>query len=256
MGHALPKALLGSIIARAKGENRDFLLWSEVMDPNRSKQAKDEGFDFISGDTWGRYPELETNFIKLMDELSRLAIPMMASLETPDTPRAALRYRDKRLLYALTMFNALLPNTLPSINAGQECAELQPMNLGLDNTTEGQYVLPENDAMYGKLAFFDNAMLHWNQLEKALMQCLKDARRIRKQYALAFDKRPEQITNCHIVGFKIGNLIVALNCAESTVNLKFDCGVLCVYEHGFVSRRIDEGVVKFGAYELKVLEEL
>jgi hypothetical protein len=40
--------------------------------------------------------------------------------------------------------------------------EIQPMNLGLDNTEEGRFVLPENDPMYGKLAFFDNYKLHWN----------------------------------------------------------------------------------------------
>ncbi len=256
MGHALPKALLGRIIAKAKAENGNFLLWSEVMDASKSIQAKNDGFDFISGNTWSRYPALNNNLLGLMDELVRLTIPTLASLETPDTPRAALRYRDKRLLYGLTLFNALLPNALPSVNAGQECAELQPMNLGLDNAEAGRYVLDKSDAMYGKLAFFDNAMLHWDQFDVALVKRLMDARQIRKQYAPAFGEQPESVSQGNICGFKTGKLIVALNYGGSAATLNLDLRVMCIYERGSALRRIESDLAEFDAYDLKVLEEL
>lgn len=256
MGHALPKALLGRIIAKAKAENSDFIFWSEVMDASKSIQAKNDGFDFISGNTWSRYPALNKNLFELMDELVQLVVPMLASLETPDTPRAALRYRDKWLLYGLTLFNALLPNTLPLVNAGQECAELQPMNLGLDNTEEGRYVLDKRDAMYGKLAFFDNVMLHWDQFDAALVKRLMDARQIRKQYASAFGERPEPVSQGNICGFKMGKLIVALNYGGNAAELKLDRRVICVYERGSESRRIENGLVDLDAYDLIILEEL
>ena len=68
-------------------------------------------------------------------------------------PRFAWRYRDKRLRELLILLNYFLPNTVPFLNNGLEMAEIQPMNLGLDNTEEGRFVLEATDPLYGKLAF-------------------------------------------------------------------------------------------------------
>ena len=34
-----------------------------------------------------------------------------------------------------------MPNAVPFINSGQELLEVQPMNLGLDNSEDGRFVL-------------------------------------------------------------------------------------------------------------------
>jgi hypothetical protein len=57
------------------------------------------------------------------------------------------------------------------------------MNLGLDNTEEGRYVLEPDDPMYGKLAFFDNYCLHWRNDDFAWMSALlRTANDVRIRY--------------------------------------------------------------------------
>src|SRR5690554_6952958 len=46
------------------------------------------------------------------------------------------------------------------------------MNLGLENTEEGRFVLDETDPLYGKLAFFDRYRLHWLNPDRAWMEGL------------------------------------------------------------------------------------
>lgn len=173
MGHALPGELKRAIISRVKEINKDFILWSEEFNPEKSEDAKKDGFHFISGYTWAIYKEFEkSGFNKklLNNMLLRSAIPVTAALETPDTPRAALRFCGKDKLHLLIMLNYFIPNAAPFINNGMELLEKQPMNLGLDNSEEGKYVLDKNDRMYGKLAFFDGYQMHWLNEERLWMK--------------------------------------------------------------------------------------
>jgi len=55
----------------------------------------------------------------------------------------------------------MLPNLVPFINSGQEVYEIQPMNTGVDCTSEDKFKLPANDLFYGKLALFDKYALHY-----------------------------------------------------------------------------------------------
>jgi hypothetical protein len=55
----------------------------------------------------------------------------------------------------------LLPNLVPFINSGQEVYEIQPMNTGVDCTSEDKFKLPPNDLFYGKLALFDKYAFHY-----------------------------------------------------------------------------------------------
>lgn len=54
------------------------------------------------------------------------------------------------------------------------------MNLGLDNTEEGRFVLEATDPLYGKLAFFDRYRLHWLNPDRDWMEeLLAKAARLR-----------------------------------------------------------------------------
>ncbi len=186
MGHALTPALNMEIVARAKSRNRNFLLWSEDFDPGKSRIAKENGFHFINGYTWAVYKELEKpGFNKRLfsELLLKAEIPVIASLETADTPRAAYVHKDKRKIEQLVLMNCFLPNTVQLINNGFEVMEIQPMNLGLDNTEKGRYVLEQDDPMYGKLAFFDPYRIHWLSSEGEWMRkLLLKAARLKRRF--------------------------------------------------------------------------
>jgi len=174
MGHALPPALNQVIISRTKATNPDFILWSEEFDPKKAVVAKEDGFHFITGDLWQVYKDLEKSSFcpRLFSTVFDSALPVTGALETADTPRAALVYQDRRKLALLIVLNYFLPNAVPFINNGLELMEIQPMNLGLDNTEAGRFVLSPADPMYGKLAFFDNYQLHWLTEERWWMEAL------------------------------------------------------------------------------------
>jgi len=164
MGHALPTELNKEIIRKAKEINPDFLLWSEEFNYSNSKKALDDGFQFMTGSLWFDYKNIEKPgfYKKVLGPLLKSSLPVTGALESPDTPRAAYNYKSPKSLEFMAIINNFMPNVIPMINNGMEIMEIQPMNLGLDNTEEGRFVLPEDDPMYGKLAFFDNYMLHWN----------------------------------------------------------------------------------------------
>ena len=185
MAHALPKELCDEVVARARGVNPQFILWSEEFDPHKGAQAAGSGFNFISGFTYldyKKYRSPEFNRQMPQNTLLQSALPVTSALETPDTPRAALVYRSPRARNMLAVLSCFMPNSIPLIDNGQELAEIQPMNLGLDNTEEGRYVLPKSDPMYGKLAFFDTCCLHWLQDDGGIGGVLRDVLRLRKRF--------------------------------------------------------------------------
>jgi hypothetical protein len=187
MGHALPPELNKNIIRRTRENNKNFLLWSEEFSVDKSLQAAKDGFHFISGFLYGLYKETqEPGFNKklLEDVLLRSSLPVAAAMETPDTPRSAYIHNNKRLLEIITFINGFIPNKVLFINNGQELMEYQPMNLGLDNTEAGRFVLDKNDPMYGKLAFFDNYYLKWTSTEKAWIESIiKKVNALNKEYS-------------------------------------------------------------------------
>lgn len=187
MGHALPVGLNQAIISRAKNINPHFILWSEEFDTAKAKAAKADGFHFISGFSWGIYKNLEKpDFNKELfaETLAKSALPITAALETPDTPRLAFAYREKLKIIQLMMINCFIPNAVVFINNGLEVMELQPMNLGLDNTEAGRFVLDELDPQYGKLAFFDNYYIHWlNGEQEWMRQLFTGTLDLRRRYA-------------------------------------------------------------------------
>lgn len=185
MGHALPPALNKAIISRVKEKNPDFILWSEEFNAERSRAALEEGFHFITGDLWHVFKDVEQPRFgrRLFSTVLGSALPVTGALETADTPRAALVYREQKKIEFLVMLNCFIPNSVPFINNGLELLEVQPMNLGLDNTEAGRFVLEPEDPMYGKLAFFDNYRLHWLSNERGWMEeLLRKALRLRRNF--------------------------------------------------------------------------
>jgi len=176
MGHALEPWLNRAIVARARDIKPGFVFWSGA------DTAKAEGFDFISGDVWGRFARVnERRFgLHLTRGLHACALPYMAAMELPDTPRAALLAASERQLKACTLLFALLPGSVFLINSGQEVMERQPMNLGLGESAAVRFALPPGDPMQGKLAFFDPYRLHWDGLDVGL-SALELARALRQE---------------------------------------------------------------------------
>jgi len=182
MAHALEPALNRGIVALARQKAPNFVFWSEQLDIRGDRAAKDEGFDLFSGDVWNRYAHADERLFgaRLTRGLHACALPYVAAMELPDTPRSALLIRPKARLEAFTLFNALLPGAVVLIDSGQEVAETQPMNLGLCNSEEGRHTLPETDPMRGRLAFFDPYRLHWDRLDAGL-PVLEKAHALRRE---------------------------------------------------------------------------
>lgn len=163
MGHALPKELNQKMIEAVREQNPNFLLWSEEFDIKKGRELQTSGFQFMTGGLWQVYPRVERpSFYSTLCRCTLDSkIPIVAALESPDTPRAAWLFKGEQSLSLMLAISVFLPNAILLINNGLELREIQPMNLGLGNTEEGRYVLPKTDDMYGKLAFFDKSRLHW-----------------------------------------------------------------------------------------------
>jgi starch synthase (maltosyl-transferring) len=202
MGHALPADLNKEIMARVKDKNKEFIFWSEEFSPEKSQLAKKDGFNFISGNLWSVYNEVDkpSFYKKLTRTVECAELPLTAALETPDTPRLAQLYREKQKITLLVLLNFLMANTIPFINNGMELLEIQPMNLGLNNDETGRFVLEKRDPMYGKLAFFDNYRLHWLNLEQEWMRrLLIEVLTLRKRFSDLIGERVNLISRNPLV---------------------------------------------------------
>lgn len=185
MAHAMPPDLNTQMIRRIRDLDPDFLLWSEELDCSKGGQAQRDGFDLISGFTYYGYKRVhEDEFERdvLDGSFLRSPIPVAASVETPDTPRVARVHPDAPSQRLVLLLNCFMPNAVPCINSGQELLEVQPMNLGLDNTEEGRWTLSPDDPMAGKLAFFDRVCLHWTTTDTQAADILREGLRLRRAY--------------------------------------------------------------------------
>jgi glycosidase len=174
MGHALPDELNSRIINKARSINPNFIFWSEDFFIESSKASMENGFNFITGNLWQSYREHEqkdfwpdlTKSIFLKSEL-----PIISSLETPDTLRVHSVYSDMDELSFLMTMSFFAPNTIPLINNGMEIGEREPMNVALDKVDDIKDILEKQDPMNGLMSFFDNYRLHW---------CVEPEKTIRK----------------------------------------------------------------------------
>lgn len=184
MGHALPKELENMILDNPRKFDEDFCFIAEVLDNKGDVAAREAGYNMIIGTAWAAEPRYyKGSFTKLLNEMENLKAPIFAAAETPDTPRAASRLGGKKFSKFVAVMNAFLPNGVPFISSGFEILEKQAMNLGLDAKEENRFLLPKNDPLYGKLAFFDKYALHWdNEENKEVFNILVDVADIRAKY--------------------------------------------------------------------------
>jgi len=182
MGHALPSKLQEMIIKRAKENDPSFVFIAEELEMNNDEKAKNDGYHVILGNSWYSVARRE-KFYKLVEETAlNMKLPFLASAETPDTPRIKAREFGDKLKFLVPFLLYFLPNGIPYINSGQEIGELQPMNLGLDNSVWGKTILPPDDEFYAKLAFFDHYVLHWNSYDNELYLFLRNLMAEREKY--------------------------------------------------------------------------
>ncbi len=220
MGHALPAELNKSIIRKAKENNSNFLLWSEEFLVEKSAQASRDGFHFISGFLYGMYKEIqEMDFNKKLfeDTLLLSELPVAAAMETPDTPRSAYIH-NKSLLEIITFINGFIPNKVLFINNGQELMEYQPMNLGLDNTEAGRFILKKTDPMYGKLAFFDSYYLKWTSEDRKWIEgIINKVNTLNKEYKALVSRKD----NFYLIPDFNRSLVTAIMYFDSSTGQNF-----------------------------------
>ncbi|WP_127016055.1 alpha-amylase [Anoxybacter fermentans] len=184
MAHALPEELEKKIMTKCLAFDPDFKFISEELQNSNHHIAHKKGYHSIIGENWWHEGHLNAeNLVRLLKELPTLSVPSFACAETPDTPRAAIREGGRKFSRMIAVMNFFLPNTIPFINNGFELYERQPMNLGLDNTEEGRYVLDEDDLYYGRLAFFDRYQLHWlNDGVEEMVDLISKGQKLRLKY--------------------------------------------------------------------------
>lgn len=184
MAHALPDDLEKLIMAKSLEFDRSFKLISEDLQNDNHEIAKKKGYHCIIGESWSIQGYLnEEKLLGLLSDLPGLSVPSFACAETPDTPRAAIRAGERIFSRLVGVMNFFLPNTIPFVNNGFELYERQPMNLGLDNTEDGRYMLAEDDLYYGRLAFFDRYQYHWLTEEATeMINLIQQAQELRRQY--------------------------------------------------------------------------
>jgi len=184
MGHALPNELLKMILDEARKIDKDFGFIAEELDPSHFEQANAKGYNAVVGNGfWMEARYQEQKLREFLFSSHDYTLPMFASIETHDTPRAASRQGGPLFSRMITVLNMFAPKMIPFINSGQEVYEVQPMNLGLDATEEDLYHLPKDDLFYKKLALFDKFALHYlNPNHWEIFNHLKGIVDIRKEW--------------------------------------------------------------------------
>lgn len=177
MGHALPRQLEEEIIRKARDLDPGFVFIAEELEITKDERALERGYDAILGNSWWMEPRVDEGkcFEFCQQLLPALKLPALVTAETPDTPRAIARKYRKRFSQFSFILNLFLPNGITFINSGFEIGEVQPLNLGLDNDERGRFALPEQDPLYGKIAFFDHYAYHWDQADLELLQLMQSA---------------------------------------------------------------------------------
>jgi glycosidase len=154
MGHALPKQLLTNIIQKAKSLKNDFIFLEENF--VATKESVDIGFNAVVGylpfDL--HIPWKVRNLINMYSSQTQY-LPMFATAETHNTPRAASRFGKSEFNKLAFAFCCMIP-AIPFIHNGFELGESIPVNTGLDFSSEVIQKFPADT-----LALFSHKRLNW-----------------------------------------------------------------------------------------------
>jgi len=156
MGHALPQELKLRAIREARAVDPAFAFWGEDFIP--SERRRDEGYDAVTGNYWwvGHRPgELTERLLRHLNERGA-PIPFFAAPETHNTPRAAARPGGSARSELVWTLGCFLP-AVPFVHAGFEFGEIEPVNTGLDFTTEEIAALPAE-----RLGLYNAIPLRWD----------------------------------------------------------------------------------------------
>lgn len=155
MGHALPTRLRKQIVSEALQVNEKFYFWEENF--SVSSSSLHEGYSAVVG-----YLPFDVNNPYKMRELIRkfskkeFPINFFGTGENHNTPRCYSRISSLEFLKSLYCINLFLPN-YTFIHSGFEIAEANPVNTGLDFTSEQITEFPPE-----KLGLFSNISFNWN----------------------------------------------------------------------------------------------
>lgn len=173
MAHALPKRLEQEIIGNALKKDKHFILIAEEMNIKNSLEAKQSRYNAIVGNLLIDESRWQEKLKKVIcNDLSGVKLPVLATAETHDTPRAVTRPGKERFYYFAAVLNYFLPNSIPFINTGFELAEKQPMNKGLDSEYTDLYQLSKKDLNYGKMALFEYTCFHWHSNNRKIIELM------------------------------------------------------------------------------------
>ncbi|GJM24743.1 MAG: maltodextrin glycosyltransferase [Phycisphaerae bacterium] len=184
MAHALPRELEARILQKPRERDPDFCFVAEDLGTENHAKAKATGYNLMIGPSWWMQPRAQQGKLhEMIEKIAPLKLPVFASAESPDTPRAVTRTGGRKYATQMAVLNCLLPNSVPMINSGAEVYERQPHNLGLDANAKDQFALPKSDPYHGKLAFFDRAILHWtNRGAGAMCDTIETATALRRRF--------------------------------------------------------------------------
>jgi hypothetical protein len=201
MAHALPSELEARILQKPRERDPDFCFVAEDLGTENHIHAKKAGYNLMIGPSWWMQPRAQQGRLhEMIKKIAPLKLPVFASAESPDTPRAATRIGKRKFARQMAVLNCLLPNSVPMINSGAEVYERQPHNLGLDAKRKDQFALPNCDPYHGKLAFFDKAILHWtNRGASAMCDTIEAATALRRRFIKALTN-PKALVEPRVVG--------------------------------------------------------
>ncbi|NOX57852.1 MAG: alpha-amylase [Planctomycetes bacterium] len=184
MAHALPGQLQQKMLEEPRKKDPDFCFIAEELGTENHARARRAGYNLLIGPSWWMQPRAQDGELhRMVDETQSLRLPVFATAENADTPRAPTRVGKRKFATQMAVLNCFLPNAVPMINSGSEVYERQPSNIGLDAKSTDRFALPKSDPYFGKLAFFDKTILHWaNRGGENMVKTIAKATRIRREF--------------------------------------------------------------------------
>ncbi len=184
MGHALPAALKQRVISTAREINPDFAFWDENF--SISQASCDQGYNAVMG--WWVLAAHEPDGVRnVLHHMAHGAFPIsyFTAPENHNTIRAAARPGGLSYSHYVLALAVTLPG-IPFILSGFELGETQPVNTGLNFSSEQLAHYPVE-----QLGLFSACALDWCKPHN-MVKSVTYAMTIRKKYeALLNDSRPE-----------------------------------------------------------------
>ena len=178
----LPEEIIRTIVKRGREIDEDFLFWSDESDAEKAYDAAEEGYDFISGSLTGDWEKLSSDdFGNRLFQHIDSALPVMAALETPETPRILKLMRTRERVEAAFWISALIPNTILLVHNGMEMGAQEPVE---------RLRAYENDC-WNLRAFYSPARFDWLGEETSFCEDLLLASQLRKVHRDAL--QPENL---------------------------------------------------------------